>query len=100
MRLLWTLTKVVLALAIAIPVSVIVLVTAFGLLGILFGLAVLVLKVAIAALIAVGLFKLVGHLVRGPAKRPAPSAQLPPVDPHYEAAMRELDRELGESPRR
>src|SRR5262245_24485004 len=101
MRILWTLAKVVIVLAIGIPLSIIVLATALGVLGALVGLAILALKVAVAGLICWGVFRLVAGLFRGSAPRPRPPviAQLPPVDPHYEAAMRELDRELGEVPR-
>ena len=74
MRVLWTLVKIVIALALAIPISIIVLATALG-------------------------FRLMGRLLGGSAKREERITQLPPVDPHYEAAMRELERELGEAPR-
>ena len=98
MKVLWTLLKIVIALALAIPLSIIVLVTALGILGTLFGVAVLVLKLAVFGLIGYGVFRLISRLVGGPAKsqRQVPISELPPVDPHYEAAMRELDRELGE----
>jgi hypothetical protein len=98
---LWKLAKIVLALALAIPLSIIVLVTAVGTLGALFAIAVLVLKVAVVGLIGWGVYRLITSLMRGSTaapKRPVVS-QLPPVDRHYEAAMRELDRELGEVPR-
>ena len=98
MRLIWTLVKVVIGLAIAIPVAILVLGTAIGALGLLVGLAAAVLKLAIIALVALGAVKLLARLFRGPSPRPyvaAPSYALPPADPHYEAAMRELDRELG-----
>ena len=101
MRVLWTLIKVALALAIAIPLSILVLATALGILGTLIGIAILALKCAVIGLIAWGAFRLVGRLLGGPSRRERPIAMkgLPPVDPHYEAAMRELDRELGEIPR-
>jgi len=101
MRILWTLAKVVLALAIGIPLSIIVLATALGVLGALVGLAILALKIAVAGLICWGVFRLVTGLFRGSTPKPRQPviAQLPPVDPHYEAAMRELDHELGEVPR-
>jgi hypothetical protein len=98
MRLIWTLVKVVIGLAVAIPIAIIVLGTALGALGLLVGLATAVLKLAIVALVALGAVKLLSRLFRGPSPRPhtaAPSHVLPPVDPHYDAAMRELDRELG-----
>jgi len=96
MRILWTLLKIVVALAIAIPLSIIVLGTALGILGAMVGLAIIALKFAIIGLIAWGAFRLVARLVgvsAGTARRNAlPEAA--PVDPHYEAAMRELDQEL------
>lgn len=97
MRLLWTLLKVVIALALVLPISIIVLATALGVFGALFGLAVLALRLAVVGVIAYGAFRLVGALMRGSRSRsiPAEPNALPPVDPHYEAAMRELDRELG-----
>jgi hypothetical protein len=98
MRTLWKLMKVVLAVALVIPVSIIVLATALGILGGLFGLAVLALKLAVMCLMVYGVFRLVSALMCGNSRRPRPNAvrELPPVDPHYEAAMRELDQELGE----
>jgi hypothetical protein len=63
---------------------------------------VLALKLAVCALLAYGAFKLVGALLGG--RRTAPVAPaprpLPAPDPHYAAAMRELDEALGERPRR
>jgi hypothetical protein len=49
-------------------------------------------------LVCWGLFRLIGRLLGGPARHDVRhvTRELPPVDPHYEAAMRELDRELGE----
>lgn len=101
MKVLWTVLKVALVAALVIPVGIIVLATALGLLGALFGLAMLTLRIAVVGLIAWGAFKLLGHLFRGPAPRtqPAEIKALPPVDPHYEAALRELDRELGHAGR-
>jgi hypothetical protein len=101
MRVLWTVLKVALVAALVIPVGIIVLATALGLLGALFGLAMLTLRIAVIGLIAWGAFKLLGRLFRGPAPRPQPAEirALPPVDPHYEAALRELDRELGHAGR-
>ena len=96
MRVIWTILKVVIALALAIPISIIVLATALGILGTLIGIAILSLKVAVLALIGWGMFRLFARLFGGPARStPHRIESLPPVDPHYEAAMRELDRELG-----
>jgi hypothetical protein len=88
MKVLWTLLKIVLALAIVIPVSLVVL-------GIVAGLAALTFRVAVMVLLGYGAFKLVARLLRRP--KPGPSLkQLRPGDPYYTAAMRELDLELGE----
>ena len=98
MGMLWKLFKIVIALCLAIPLSIIVLATAVGVLGALMGLAVLTLKLAVAGLVAWGMFRLAGVLLcgsRSPRKR-KDIKQLAPVDPYYEVAMRELDRELGE----
>jgi len=96
MRILRTLLKVVVALAIAIPLSIIVLGAALGILGAMVGLAIIALKFAIIGLVAWGAFRLVARLVRGPTSSAYTHAipEAPPVDPHYEAAMRELDQEL------
>jgi hypothetical protein len=101
MKVLWTLFKIVVVLALAIPLSIFVLATALGVFGALIGLAFLALKLAVIALVGVGAFKLIARLVGGPGKseRTTEVKHLAPVDPHYEAAMRELDRELGEAPR-
>jgi hypothetical protein len=96
MRILWTLFKVAIALAVGIPLAIILLATALGILGTLFGLAVLTLKWGIIALIGYGAFRLISNLMGGPKSKPVVSKQLPPVDPYYEAARRELDRELGD----
>jgi hypothetical protein len=97
MRMLWKFVKVAVALALAIPLSIIVLAVALGVLGGLLGLAVLVLKLAVVGLLAWGAIRLVSGLVCGHARGPKPRKleELPAPDPHYEAAMRELDRELG-----
>jgi hypothetical protein len=101
MKVLWTLLKIVIGLVLVIPISIIVLATALGILGALVGIAILALKLAVFGLVGWGVFRLVTRLVRRPAKgkRQNPVTELPPVDPHYEAAMRELDRELGQVPR-
>lgn len=98
MKVLWTLLKVVLVLALAIPVSIFVLAAALGILGALVGIAFVMLKFAVVGLVAWGVFKLAARLLGGPSKstRRQPTQELPPVDPYYEAAKRELDQELGE----
>ena len=95
MKLLWGLFKIVIVLCLAIPISIIVLATALGILGALVGFAILALKLAVVALVGWGVFRVITHVLGGPAKGDKRTVQLPPVDPHYEAAMRELDQELG-----
>lgn len=100
---LWTLVKVVIVLALAIPLGIIVLGTALGLFGALLGLAIMALRIAIIGLIGYGVFRLGMRLFRDPARSARRQRheikQLAPIDPYYNAAMRELDRELGESAR-
>lgn len=97
MRVLWSVVKIALALALVIPVSIIVLATALSIFGALLGLAIVVLKFAVAGLIAWGLFRLARALFGGRSRGPQPNEvrQLPAIDPYYEAAKRELDRELA-----
>ena len=96
MKVLWSVLKVALVLALVIPVSIIVLGTALSIFGALLGLAILVLKVAVAGVVVWGLFRLLRALF-GRSTKPEASRvqQLPAVDPYYAAAQRELDRELG-----
>lgn len=98
MKVLWTLLKVVLGLVVVLPLAIIVLGTVLGIFGALLGLAILALKVAVVGLVAWGALRLIGRLLRGPAPRHQPREvpSLAPRDPHYEAALRELDRELGD----
>ena len=99
MKVLWTLVKIVVVLALAIPLGIVALATAVGIFGALLGLAMVVLRLAIAALIVYGVFRLIVRLVRGPepavSAAPRQIADVPRVDPYYEAAIRELDRDIG-----
>jgi hypothetical protein len=101
MRILWTILKVIIGLAIAIPVGIMVLALAFGILGTLFGLAVLALKLACVALVGYGVFRVARHMF-GSARKPVapPIPELRSADPYYEAAMRELDSEIERRPLR
>jgi hypothetical protein len=101
MKVLWTLLKVVIVLVVAVPLSIIVLATALGILGALVGVAMLALKVVVFGLVGWAAFRLIARLLGAPSRdrRKSVIAELPPVDPHYEAAMRELDRELGSAAR-
>jgi hypothetical protein len=95
MRVLWTLAKIIIGLAVAIPLGIVVLVVALGVLGTLLGLAVLTLKLACVALIGYGLFR-VARSFFATRSRPAEQTvrELTMPDPYYEAAMRELDAEM------
>ena len=97
MRFLWTFVKVVLVVALAVPVLIIALSTALGILGALVGLAVMGLRLAVVGLVVYGVFRL-GVALFGGRKQTEPMQvkDLPRVDPYYEAAKRELDQELGE----
>ena len=97
MRPLWTLVKVALAIVIGIPVAIILFATALGIFGALLGLAIMTLKLAVVGLLAWGMCRLLAHSFGSekPAAAPVEPVALPPRDPHYEAALRELDRELG-----
>jgi hypothetical protein len=101
MRILWTLLKVIIGLAIAIPLGIVALVMAVGILGGLLGLAVLALKLACVAFVGYGLFRVARYFF---APAPKPQAyllrELPMPDPYYQAAMRELDAEMGQTPAR
>jgi hypothetical protein len=104
MRVLWTLLKVIIGLAIAIPVALLALALTAGLVGTLIALAVIALKLAIVGAIGYGLFRL-ARAVLAPSRNVPPtpirelSAPAPARDPYYEAAVRELDAELGVRPR-
>ena len=101
MRILWTMLKVIIGLAIAIPLGIVALALVLGVLGSLLGLAVLALKLACVALVGYGLFR-VARFFFAPAAKPTtpPVHELPMADPYYEAAMRELDADMGGTPRR
>ena len=64
-----------------------------------FGLFKLTLKFALVALVGLGVFKLGRRLFGSTPPRYAKpvTEQLPPADPYYESAMRELDGEFGRS---
>jgi uncharacterized Tic20 family protein len=99
MRPLWVVLKLLLVLALIIPVSIIALATALGIFGALMGLAFLALRIAVAGLVIWGIYRVAKALFGGSSRKPVSPdiGYLPPPDPHYEAAMRELDRDLGVS---
>ena len=96
MRILWTLLKVMIGLAIAIPLCMFVFSITLGVVGVMIGLAFFALRLAIVGLVGYGVFRLARRMF-APKAHPAPPAvrELPAVDPYYQAAMRELDTEIG-----
>ena len=95
MRILWTLFKVIVGLAIAIPVGLLALAVTVGAVGTVIGLAIAALKLACVAFVGYGLYRF-ARFVLAPAPKTIPRvSELPPADPYYQAAMRELDSELG-----
>ena len=100
MRVLWTLFKVMIGLAIAIPVGILALAVTMGVLGTLVGLALFALRLACIGFVGYGLYRVIRFFVAPAPKAPAPRIhELPQADPYYTAAMRELDSELGPSTR-
>lgn len=102
MRVLWTLLKVIIGLAITIPIALLALALTAGLVGTFVALVVIALKLAIVGAIGYGVFRLARALLApSHSVPPAPTRDLsaPAPDRYYEAAMRELDAELGVRPR-
>ena len=100
MRILWTLLKVIVGLAIAIPVGFLVLALAAGVLGALVGLAMLAVKLALIGLAGYAVYRVAKHIFAPAPKSSAPvHRELPASDPYYDAAMRELNSELGQPTR-
>ena len=98
MRTMWNVAKVAIVLAFAIPAAIVVLAMALGLFGALLGLAIFAIRIAILGLIVWGAYRVFKALFRrsGNRTRADESRQLAAVhDRYYEAARRELDRELG-----
>jgi len=101
MRVLWTLLKVIIGLAITIPVALLALALTAGLVGTLFALLVIAFKLAIVGLIGYGVYRL-ARAIFAPSHTPRPIREFPPAaapDPYYDAAVRELDAEMGVRPR-
>jgi hypothetical protein len=102
MRVLWTLLKIIIGLAVAIPVAFLALALTAGLVGTLFAFVIIAVKLAIVGAIGYGLFRL-ARAAFGPSHK-APAAPIRELsasapDPYYDAAVRELDAELGVRPR-
>jgi hypothetical protein len=96
MRILWTLLKVIVGLAIAIPLGILALALTVGVVGTLVGLAFLALKLAVVGFVGYGAYRLLRSMFTTTPRVAAPTIrELPASDPYYDAAMRELDTELG-----
>jgi hypothetical protein len=96
MRILWTLFKIIVGLAIAIPLGILAIALTLGVVGTLVGLAILALKLACVGLVGYGAIRLLRFMFAPSSKASAPAIrELPAHDPYYDAALRDLDRELG-----
>lgn len=96
MSIIWKLFKVVIGLAIAIPLGIFALVATVGILGTMIGLAIVALKIACLALLGVGAYRVVRYVFG--SKQPPPVSrprELGSPDPYYDAAMREVNSHLG-----
>ena len=98
MRVFWTLFKVILGLAIAIPVGMFVLALTAGVVTTLIGIAILALRLAVIGMVGYGAYRLARFIFSPSKKISTPHVReiaTPAPDPYYQAAMRELDAELG-----
>jgi hypothetical protein len=97
MRLLWTLLKVAVGLAIAIPLAIVAMGLTLGIVGTAIALLMMFVKLACIGLVVYGLFRAAKFFFGSSKSKPAPVSmrELPARDPYYEAAMRELDSEMG-----
>jgi hypothetical protein len=101
MRILGTLLKIIIGLAIAIPVGLLALALTAGFVGTLIGLAVFALRLAVIAFVGYGLYRVARFVFAPSAKTVVPPVLgLPRSDPYYDAAMRELDAEFERPARR
>jgi hypothetical protein len=95
MRIMWTLFKIIIVLAITIPVALFALALAAGILGTVVGLALTALRIACIALVGYGVYRIARFLFAPTSASAKPVvSELPAADPYYVAAMRELDSEL------
>jgi hypothetical protein len=94
MRILWTLFKIIVGLALAVAAGAVAMVLLAGVLGTMIGLAALAIRLAVFGLIGYGIYR-VARFVFGSSPKPAPPVrELPAVDPYYEAAVREVDAHI------
>src|SRR5690242_16993294 len=100
MRILWALFKVMLALALVIPVGLFVLAVTGVIVGTVIGLAVMALRLAAIGFAGYCVYRAARFFLGSSRSPSAPVIrELRPVDPYYEKAMRELDSELGPTSR-
>ena len=95
MRILWTFLKVIIGLAVAIPLGILALALTAGFVGTLFALTILAVKLACIGLVGYGVIRIARAVFAPSAKSTLPPLrEIPRADPYYDAAMRELDTEL------
>lgn len=95
MRILWTLFKLIIVLAITIPVALFALALTVGIVGTAVGLAITALRLAAIALVGYGVYRIARFFFAPTSASVKPVvSELPAADPYYVAAMRELDSEL------
>lgn len=99
MGFLWKLFKVAVVVAITIPVCLFAFAITAGIVGTLLRLAVLAFRVALLGAIGYVGFKVLKAVFGKPAPATPQVKSLPSVDPYYQAAMRELDAEMGSTQR-
>src|SRR4051812_39631363 len=101
MRIIWTLLKLIIGLALVIPLGLFALAATVGVVGALIGLAIVAFKLACAALLVVGAFKVAKmFFFSSPPVPKAPTYSLPAPDPYYEEALREINSSMGHVGRR
>jgi hypothetical protein len=94
MRIMWTLFKIIIMLAITIPVALFALALTVGVVGTVVALALTALRIALIALVGYGIYRIARFLFAPSAPEKPVVSELPAADPYYVAAMRELDSEL------
>lgn len=95
MRIMWTLFKITIVLAITIPVALFALALTVGIVGTVVGLAITALRLAAIALVGYGVYRIARFFFAPTSASAKPVvSELPAADPYYVAAMRELDSEL------
>jgi hypothetical protein len=98
MKALWTIGKVMLAVLVGIPLAMIAFGLLLGALGAVLGVLMLALRLAVIGVVVWLVYRLLSAMFGGARVPTTARVQaLPPVDPYFEAAKRELDQELPEA---